>query len=116
MPSLHPSTVPTGVPTAVSGVIPDSPPPYLWDAPTCADGIDNDGDGYNDCADPDCCLTIQCWNGWRRSYSTATSQLTVDGSSQQEDPTSASASRFPHQTFWMSLVATWTVTFAWFLF
>lgn len=85
-PTLVPTDIPTTrAPTAEPTREPTFRPLYLWDAPACADGIDNDGDGYKDCSDPDCCLTVQCWVGWRRSYTRATYQLSTD-----DDSTSSS--------------------------
>jgi len=103
-PTASPSVEPTGSPTAVPTPSPTRsptetptepfaglPPTQVRDRPSCADGKDNDGDGYYDCADPDCCYTLQCWHLWRRTYQTAISQRTVAVDAPAEPTTTDSA-------------------------
>jgi hypothetical protein len=59
-----PTSTPTDTPTVTPTITPTSTvhPPHedTGGASGCGDGIDNDGDGLTDCADPDCANTPPC--------------------------------------------------------
>lgn len=111
-PTINPTEEPTPTPTASPTPEPTEIRPLLRDAPACADGLDNDGDGLPDCSDPDCCLTIQCWGLFQRSYSTASYQLEAGDAT---GPAGTSSVGGPRKTIrwsllssgWLILVAFW---------
>ncbi len=61
---VSPTATPTFTPTVTPTVTPTATglPPHedTGGASACSDGIDNDGDGLTDCADPDCANTPPC--------------------------------------------------------
>ncbi len=64
-PTSTPTSTPTGTPTETPTSTPTSTPTLAprenaGGAGFCQDGLDNDGDGKVDCADPDCNLTPPC--------------------------------------------------------
>lgn len=60
-PTETPTASPTVTPTATPTATPTPPHEDTTGSDTgCTDGIDNDGDGLTDCADPDCGNTPAC--------------------------------------------------------
>ena len=59
-PTATPSSTPTVTPTVTPTATGLPPHEDTGGASACSDGIDNDGDGLTDCADPDCANTPPC--------------------------------------------------------
>lgn len=59
-PTETPTETPTVTPTVTPTATPTPPHEDTTGAFACSDGIDNDGDGLTDCADPDCANTSPC--------------------------------------------------------